>query len=165
MKLNELSALKASKSAKRVGRGIGSGKGKTAGRGHKGQKSRSGVSLLGFIGGPLPFWRSIPRRGFKNGAFSQKAFALNLKELQVLVDAKKIKDTVSLALLQEKGVAPKKANVLRLLGQGDLKTVLKIEAHHATASAVEKMKKLGGEIKFIALPKQGPSTGKTAVKR
>lgn len=165
MKLNELSALKASKSAKRVGRGIGSGKGKTAGRGHKGQKSRSGVSLLGFIGGPLPFWRSIPKRGFKNGAFAQKAFALNLKELQTLVDAKKIKDKVSLALLQEKGVAPKRANVLRILGQGELKAVLKIEAHHATASAADKLQKAGSEIKLLALPKQGPSKGKTAVKK
>ncbi|MHA1541022.1 MAG: 50S ribosomal protein L15 [Alphaproteobacteria bacterium] len=164
MKLNELPALKSSKSAKRVGRGIGSGKGKTCGRGHKGQKSRSGVSLLGFIGGPLPFWRSIPKKGFKN-AFCQKAVGINLQELQALVDAKKIKNSVSLVELQKKDLVSKKANVLRILGQGELKTVLKIEAHHMTKTAEAKLKKLGAEIKIIALPKQGPKTGKTAVKR
>jgi len=164
MKLNELSALKSSKSAKRVGRGIGSGKGKTCGRGHKGQKSRSGVSLLGFIGGPLPFWRSIPKKGFKN-AFSQKAVGVNLQELQALVDAKKIKNSVSLLELQEKGLVSNKANILRILGQGELKTSLKIEAHHLTKTAEEKLKKLGAEIKMIALPKQGPKIGKTAVKK
>ncbi len=165
MKLNELSALKSSKSAKRVGRGIGSGKGKTCGRGHKGQKSRSGVSLLGFIGGPLPFWRSIPKRGFKNADFGQKASAINLKEIQVLIDTKKIKDKISLSILQEKGLANKKAEILRILGQGELKTSLKIEAHHLSKSAEEKLKKLGAEVKMIALPKQGPKTGKTAVKK
>ena len=163
MKLNQLSALKATKSIKRVGRGIGSGKGKTAGRGHKGQKSRSGVSVLGFIGGPLPFWRSIPRRGFKNAKFSQKSYALNLKEIQVLLDTKKIKE-VTLDSLKKVGVAPKNAVLLRILGQGDLKTPVKIETHHLTASTLEKLKKLGAEVKMIQMPVAGPKIGKTSKK-
>lgn len=162
MKLNQIPALKASKSSKRVGRGIGSGKGKTAGRGTKGQKSRSGVSLLGNTGGNRPFWKSIPRRGFKNERFALKAYALNLKDINILVETKKIKETISLDSLKKEGLAPKRADTLRILGQGDLKSPLKIQAHHFSKTAEEKITKLGGECIKIACPVQGPKTGKTA---
>ncbi|MBN2676340.1 MAG: 50S ribosomal protein L15 [Alphaproteobacteria bacterium] len=161
MKLNELSALKSSKSVKRVGRGIGSGKGKTCGRGHKGQKSRSGVSLLGFIGGPLQIWRTIPKRGFKNKRFASFCSEMNLAELEMLVSAKKIKDTVSVELLQKLDLL-KSGALLRILGQGKLKTALTVEAHHFSKSAEEAIKKAGGEVVVLPKPVRGPKIGKTA---
>ena len=143
MRLNEISDnAGASKNRKRVGRGIGSGKGKTAGRGHKGQKSRSGVSLLGFEGGQMPMYRRMPKRGFTN-IFAKNWAEVNVDMLQRFFKAD---DVVNLDSLRAVGLATKTSDGIRVLGRGELSIALKIEAAHVTAGAKKKIEAAGGSV-------------------
>lgn len=145
MQLNNLKPAKGSvKTGKRIGRGEGSGKGGTATRGHKGQKSRSGYSRkIGFEGGQMPLQRRVPKFGFKN--INRKEYqGVNLDTLQQLVDDGKIKDTVSLAILIENGLVGKN-DLVKILGRGELKAKLNISVHKFTASAKAAIEKAGGE--------------------
>lgn len=164
MKLNELrDNAGATKNRKRVGRGIGSGKGKTGGRGHKGQKSRSGVSLLGFEGGQMPLYRRLPKRGFKN-PFSKDFSELNLGKLQSAIDAGKVdaKKAVDYAVLLEAGVISKSKDGLKLLGKGEVKAKVTVEVTGASKAAVEAIEKAGGKVvvKAPATPKAEAETAK-----
>ena len=151
MELSNLSPSKGSITTKkkRLGRGQGSGKGGTATRGHKGAKSRSGYSKkLGFEGGQMPLQRRIPKFGFKN--INRVEYQpVNLKELQLLVDNKKIKKgTVNINVLIENGLVGKN-DLIKILGSGKLKTALKVEAHKFSKSAQELIEKSGGEVKIL----------------
>jgi large subunit ribosomal protein L15 len=151
MELSNLSPSKGSVTTKkkRLGRGQGSGKGGTATRGHKGAKSRSGYSKkLGFEGGQMPLQRRIPKFGFKN--INRVEYQpVNLKALQLLVDNKKIKKgTVNINILIENGLVGKN-DLVKILGSGELKTALKVEAHKFSKSAQEMIEKSGGEVKVL----------------
>lgn len=152
MRLNELRDNPgATRPRKRVGRGIGSGKGKTGGRGVKGQKSRSGVAIKGFEGGQMPIYRRLPKRGFNN-IFALKFNEVNLERLQAAIDAGKIKagDTVTEQSLVEAGVIRRAKDGIRILGKGELKAKLTIEAAGASKSAIEAVEKAGGKISISA---------------
>ena len=161
MKLNELTDnAGARQGRKRIGRGIGSGKGSTSGRGSKGQKSRSGVSLLGFEGGQMPLYRRLPKRGFKNP--TRKYFQhVNVGRLQLAVDAGKLdpKQPVTEAALVTAGVVRRRLEGVRLLGAGELKAKLKIEVTGASKGAVAAVEKAGGSITLSVStsPKAGAS--------
>ena len=145
MELNNLKPAKGSvKSGKRIGRGEGSGKGGTATRGHKGQKSRSGYSRkIGFEGGQMPLQRRVPKFGFKN--INRKEYqGVNLDVLQQLVDDKKIKDTITLETLMQNGLVGKN-DLVKILGRGELKAKLNISVHKFTATAKAAIEKAGGE--------------------
>lgn len=148
MKLNELKDnLGATKSRKRVARGIGSGKGKTGGRGHKGQKSRSGVSIKGFEGGQMPIHRRLPKRGFNNNNRVELSI-VNTGQLQQAIDDKRIKSTDNLTedFLVEKGLARANKHGIKLLAKGELKTKITIEVTKASKSAAELVEKAGGKL-------------------
>lgn len=152
MKLNELQPQENSTSERtRVGRGIGSGKGKTSGRGQKGQKSRTGVSLKGFEGGQMPIYRRLPKRGFNN-IFAKDLVTVSLGRLQKAIDAKKIdaKKTIDEDVLVESGVVRRKKDGVRLLGGGELKAkvTLKISGG-ATKAAIEAVEKVGGKVEIF----------------
>jgi len=151
MNLNEIRDNTGSvKNRKRVGRGIGSGTGKTAGRGVKGQKSRSGVSLVGFEGGQMPLYRRLPKRGFNN--IFAKTFAIfNIGDLQKAVDAKKLdaKTVINEASLREAGMLKGRYDGVRILARGDVKAKLNIEAAGASKTAVAALEKAGGKITII----------------
>jgi len=146
MELNNLRPAKGSvkKLGKRLGRGQGSGKGGTATKGHKGQKSRSGYSRkIGFEGGQMPLQRRVPKFGFKN--INRKEFqGVNLDTLQQLVEDGKIKDTVSLEVLMQNGLVHKN-DLVKILGRGELKAKLNITVHKFTATAKAAIEKAGGE--------------------
>jgi len=149
MKLNSLNS-KVSRKAKRLGRGIGSSKGKTCGRGHKGQKSRSGVAIKSFEGGQMPLYRRLPKRGFKN--FRRKNIAMiNLSRIQQIIENKKIlpSSKVNLSSLQKSRLVNKKYKKLKLLGLGDIKEKFDIEVNFISGSAKEKIEKLGGKVILI----------------
>ena len=152
MKLNEISDNKgARKERTRVGRGIGSGKGKTAGRGHKGHGARSGGPKLGFEGGQMPIYRRLPKRGFTKP--NQLDFnEVNLARLQAGVDAGKLdpKQPVDLAALIAAGIVSKPRDGVRVLGQGELKARLDLHVNHATKSAAAAIEKAGGKLTVIA---------------
>jgi large subunit ribosomal protein L15 len=148
MKLNELhDNAGATRPRKRVGRGIGSGTGKTSGSGQKGQKSRSGVSLLGFEGGQMPLYRRLPKRGFNN-PFSKQYAEVNIGTLQRAVDAGKldIKQPVTGKLLLEAGLARKSRDGVRLLGKGELTAKLEIKVASASKGAIAAVEKAGGSV-------------------
>ena len=150
MKINELRpSAKSNKNRKRVGRGSGSGTGKTAGRGVKGQKSRSGVSINGFEGGQMPLYRRLPKRGFKN-IFSKKIQTINFKKILEILDKHKLdpKDIKEEDLFKKK-IFNKAKGSLKLLNKGELKTPINIEISYASKNAVEKIKQIGGNIKVI----------------
>ena len=131
----------------RVGRGIGSGKGKTSGRGVKGQKSRSGVAIKSFEGGQMPLYRRLPKRGFNT--ISKKNIAiLNLDKIQAYIDKKNIKtsDVINSELLKKLNLINKNSIKLKILGSGQIKNKINIEADLASKSAVEKLEKIGGSI-------------------
>ncbi len=131
----------------RVGRGIGSGKGKTSGRGVKGQKSRSGVAIKSFEGGQMPLYRRLPKRGF-NPIKKEKIAILNLEKIQSLIDAKKIgPDTIiDLDSLKKKNILNKSVNKLKILGSGEIKFKLNLKADFASKSAKQKIENTGGNI-------------------
>jgi len=150
MKLNELSDREgATHSKKRLGRGIGSGSGKTAGRGVKGQKARSGVALNGFEGGQMPLYRRLPKRGFKN-IFAKKFNVVSLARVQQAVDAEKLdtKATVDAEALVKAGVIRRAKDGVRLLSDGELKAKLSFDIAGASKSAIEKVEKAGGSVKL-----------------
>ena len=140
---------KINKSKIRVGRGIGSGKGKTSGRGVKGQKSRSGVAIKSFEGGQMPLYRRLPKRGF-NPINKKNVAILNLDKIQSYIDKKSIKtsDIVNSELLKKLKLINKNSIKLKILGTGDIKDKVNIEADLASKSAVEKLEKIGGSIQL-----------------
>ena len=153
MKLNEVRDNEgATHSKKRLGRGIGSGSGKTAGRGVKGQKARSGVAINGFEGGQMPLYRRLPKRGFKN-IFAKEFNVVSLARVQQAIDAKKLdaKKTVDVAALIEAGVIRRAKDGVRLLSDGELKAKLNFDIAGASKAAIEKVEKAGGSVK---LPQQ-----------
>jgi len=137
------------KSKIRVGRGIGSGKGKTCGRGVKGQKSRSGVAIKSFEGGQMPLYRRLPKRGF-NPIFREKVAVLNLEKIQSYIDKKtiKISDTINAELLKKLKLINKNSSKLKILGTGEIKDKINIEANLASKSAIKKLEKIGGSIQL-----------------
>ena len=145
MKLNSLKKTNFSKM--RVGRGIGSGKGKTSGRGVKGQKSRSGVAIKSFEGGQMPLYRRLPKRGF-NALKRTKVAKINLDKIQFFLTKKKIKNTekIDSTLLKKLKIISKQSNLLKILGTGEIKEKVNIEADLISKSAKEKLEKLGGSI-------------------
>jgi large subunit ribosomal protein L15 len=133
----------------RVGRGIGSGKGKTCGRGVKGQKSRSGVAIKSFEGGQMPLYRRLPKRGF-NPILKQNIAILNLDKIQSYIDKKNIKtsEVLNSVLLKKLKLINKNAVKLKILGSGDIKDKINIEADLASKSAIDKLEKIGGSIQL-----------------
>ena len=149
MKLNNLNS-KISKKKKRVGRGIGSSKGKTSGRGHKGQKSRSGVAVKSFEGGQMPLYRRLPKRGFKS--INKKSIAIiNLSSIQEIINKKKaLQDKkINLSNLKEYKLINSKYEKLKLLGSGEIKNKFDIEVNFISKSAKEKVEKSGGKVTLI----------------
>ena len=140
---------KIAKKKLRVGRGIGSGKGKTCGRGVKGQKSRSGVAIKSFEGGQMPLYRRLPKRGF-NPINKTKVAILNLDKIQSYIDKKNLKssDVINANLLKKLKLINKNALKLKILGFGEIKAKVNIEADLASKSAIEKLEKLGGSIQL-----------------
>ena len=140
---------KINKSKIRVGRGIGSGKGKTSGRGVKGQKSRSGVAIKSFEGGQMPLYRRLPKRGFNPISKDQIAI-LNLEKIQTFIDKKTIntKDVLNSDLLKKLKIINKNSSKLKILGTGEIKDKINIEANLASKSAVAKLEKIGGSIQL-----------------
>jgi large subunit ribosomal protein L15 len=164
MKLNEIRDNRgATQARKRVGRGIGSGLGKTSGRGGKGQTARSGVSLNGFEGGQTPIYRRLPKRGFNN-VFAREFQEINLDRLQKAVDEKRVSTdaTITAASLVESGILRRSFDGIRLLGDGKdkFKAKLTIEVAGASKSAVEAIEKAGGKV--IVLPEIRESVVKAA---
>ena len=148
MQLNSL--VKNNKKKIRVGRGIGSGRGKTSSRGHKGQKSRSGVAIKSFEGGQMPLYRRLPKRGFKSLNKNNIAI-LNLSKIQNILDKtkNKIEKTLDLKILKEKKLINKKFLKLKILGTGEIKKNVEISAHFASKQALSKIDKAGGKINII----------------
>lgn len=147
MKLNEISDKEgANPSRKRVGRGIGSGMGKTGGRGVKGQKSRSGVAIKGYEGGQMPIYRRLPKRGFSNAMFTKNYSIVSLERLQTAVDAGRLdpKAEVNAEALIAAGVIRRRNDGVRILSDGDIKAKLKVSAAGISKSALEKLEKAGG---------------------
>ena len=140
---------KINKAKIRVGRGIGSGKGKTSGRGVKGQKSRSGVAIKSFEGGQMPLYRRLPKRGF-NSIRKMKVAKINLEQIQTFVDKKRIDSAtqINLDVLKESKVVNKSYLKYKILGNGNLKSKIDILADFSSASAKEKIEKLGGNLKL-----------------
>ncbi|NTF41740.1 50S ribosomal protein L15 [Rhizobium sp. AC27/96] len=152
MKLNDIKDNEGSThSRKRLGRGIGSGSGKTGGRGVKGQKSRSGVAINGFEGGQMPIYRRLPKRGFNN-IFAADYVVVSLARIQAAVDAGKLdaKKTVDAAALKAAGVIRRVKDGVRVLSDGELKAKITLEVAGASKPAVEKIEKAGGSIKLLA---------------
>ena len=146
--LNGLTKLKTKKI--RVGRGIGSGKGKTSGRGVKGQKSRSGVAIKSFEGGQMPLYRRLPKRGF-NSINKNKIGKLNLGDLQLFIESKRIKSSekIDIKYLHNSKIIKKKYEKIKILGHGEIKDKLNLEVHYLSNSAKEKLSKNGSTIKIL----------------
>ena len=146
--LNGLTKLKTKKI--RVGRGIGSGKGKTSGRGVKGQKSRSGVAIKSFEGGQMPLYRRLPKRGF-NSINKNKIGKLNLGDLQLFIESKRRKSSekIDIKYLHSSKILKKKYEKIKILGQGEIKDKLNLEVHYLSNSAKEKLSKNGSTIKIL----------------
>jgi large subunit ribosomal protein L15 len=152
MKLSDIADNPGSRKKRmRVGRGIGSGKGKTAGRGGKGQTARSGVRIKGFEGGQMPIHRRLPKRGFTN-IFRLDYAEINLDRLQEAIDAKRVdvKQTVNAESLVKSRVIRRSKAGVRLLGRGEIKAKLNIEVHGASKSAIAAVEKAGGTVKILA---------------
>jgi large subunit ribosomal protein L15 len=148
MKLNSL--IKTNKKKIRPGRGIGSGKGKTSGRGHKGQKARSGVAIKSFEGGQMPLFRRLPKRGFKSLKKMNTAI-LNLSSLQSFFDKKKISlsSNLDLKTLQNKKIISKKYDKLKILGKGEIKNKINLSVNFVSKQAKDKIEKVGGKLTLI----------------
>ena len=140
---------KINKSKIRVGRGIGSGKGKTSGRGVKGQKSRSGVAIKSFEGGQMPLYRRLPKRGFNQFGKTNIAI-MNLEKIQSYIDQKTInsKDIINTDLLKKLKLINKNSQKLKILGSGEIKVKINIEADLISKSAIDKLEKVGGTIQL-----------------
>ena len=153
MKLNQIADRPGSrKNRTRIGRGIGSGKGKTGGRGGKGQTARSGVRIKGFEGGQMPMHRRLPKRGFRNTSFALKLNEVNLGKVQAAIDAKLLDGsaTVDSAALIKAGLMRRAKDGVRLLGNGEIKAKVNFEVYGASKSAVAAVEKAGGSVKILA---------------
>lgn len=152
MKLNELQDNPgARKERTRIGRGIGSGKGKTAGRGHKGQTSRSGVAINGFEGGQMPIYRRLPKRGFTN-PFRVTYAVVNLRDLQKAIDDKKLDGkSIDKDALVKAGMMRASDSKIKLLGDGEITAKIALTVDKASKSALEKVEKAGGSVSIIAV--------------
>ena len=162
MRLNELRDNPgAFKTKKRLGRGIGSGKGKTSGRGHKGLKARSGATINGFEGGQMPLYRRLPKRGFSNQPFKKDLVEVNVGRIQQAVDAGKLdaNATVDAAALIASGVIRRERDGVSLLSNGDLTTKLDIHVYRASKGAVEAVEKSGGSLKTDYVAKRKRERG------
>ncbi|WP_315727913.1 MULTISPECIES: 50S ribosomal protein L15 [unclassified Bradyrhizobium] len=152
MKLSEIADNPGSRKQRmRVGRGIGSGKGKTSGRGGKGQTARSGVRIKGFEGGQMPMHRRLPKRGFNN-IFRLDFVEINLDRIQQAIDAKKLDagSVINAEALVKSGALRRAKDGVRLLGRGELKAKVNIEVHGASKSAIAAVEKAGGTVKILA---------------
>ena len=149
MKMNQLkSSLTSNKKRKRVGRGAGSGFGKTAGRGFNGQKSRSGVSIKGFEGGQMPLYRRLPKRGFKN-IFSKNIQSINFNQISNIIQKYNLDpDDLKETDFFKRKILNKSKGFLKLLNVGELSSPISIEVSYASKKAIEKVKKLGGSVKI-----------------
>jgi large subunit ribosomal protein L15 len=159
MKLHELAGRPgARKKRMRIGRGIGSGMGKTGGRGGKGQTARSGARIKGFEGGQMPLHRRLPKRGFKNTAFAKKLNEVNLGRIQAAIDAKLLDPAgkIDAAALVKAGVLRRAKDGVRLLGAGEIKAKVTLSVYGASKSAVAAVEKAGGSVEILA-PKAEPS--------
>ncbi len=159
MKLHELAGRAgARKTRKRIGRGIGSGKGKTGGRGGKGQTARSGVRIKGFEGGQMPLHRRLPKRGFRNVKFALKLNEINLGRLQEAIDAGRLDAAAKIdaAALVKAGILRRAKDGVRLLGNGELKAKIALSVYGASKSAIAAVEKAGGSIEILA-PKREAS--------
>ena len=157
MKLNQIGDNQgATKARKRIGRGIGSGKGKTSGHGHKGQKARSGVAIKGFEGGQMPLHRRLPKRGFNN-IFAKSFKVVNLGRLQGAIDAGRLdaKKPVDTAALKEAGLVKTAGDGIRLLAKGELKAKIDITVAGASKAAVEAVEKAGGSVTVVVAAPAG----------
>lgn len=157
MKLNGISDNPgASPSRKRVGRGIGSGTGKTGGRGVKGQKSRSGVSINGFEGGQMPIYRRLPKRGFSNAMFAKDYNEVSIARLEKAVEAKKldVKETITAETLKEAGVIRRVRDGVRVLGGSEAKTKFNLEVAGASKGAIAAIEKAGGSVKVLVVQEE-----------
>jgi large subunit ribosomal protein L15 len=153
MKLQDLSGRPGSRKKRvRIGRGIGSGVGKTGGRGGKGQTARSGVRIKGFEGGQMPLHRRLPKRGFRNTAFALKLNEVNLGRVQAAIDAKLLDAAAKIdaAALVKAGVLRRAKDGVRLLGSGEIKAKVTISVHGASKSAVAAVEKAGGSVEILA---------------
>lgn len=167
MNLNQLSDNPgARKAGKRLGRGIGSGKGKTSGHGHKGQKARSGVAIKGFEGGQMPLHRRMPKRGFKN-PFRKNYVVVNLGRLQVAIDAGKLdpKQLIDAAALSAAGVVTNTRDGVRLLAKGELKTKVNMTVAGASKAASAAVESAGGSITLIPPVKTAAEKAAKSAKR
>ena len=156
MKLTDIADNAGSRKKRmRVGRGIGSGKGKTSGRGGKGQTARTGVRIKGFEGGQMPLHRRLPKRGFNN-VFALEFVEINLDRLQQAIDAKQLdaSATINAETLVKSRVLRRAKDGVRLLGRGEIKAKVNIEVHGASKSAVAAVEKAGGSVKILAPAKQ-----------
>jgi large subunit ribosomal protein L15 len=159
MKLHELAGRTGSrKTRKRIGRGIGSGKGKTGGRGGKGQTARSGVRIKGFEGGQMPLHRRLPKRGFRNTKFALKLNEINLGRLQEAIDAGRLDAAgkVDAAALVKAGILRRAKDGVRVLGNGELRAKIALSVYGASKSAVAAVEKAGGSVEILA-PKREAS--------
>jgi large subunit ribosomal protein L15 len=159
MKLNEISDNAGSRKARmRIGRGIGSGKGKTGGRGGKGQTARTGVRIKGFEGGQMPLHRRLPKRGFNN-IFALTLCEVNLGRVQAAIDRGALddKDTIDAESLVRAGVLRRAKDGVRLLGKGEIKAKVNFAVYGASKSAVAAVEKAGGSVKILAPPSPPPS--------
>ena len=157
MKLNEIADRPgARKNRLRIGRGIGSGMGKTGGRGGKGQTARSGVRIKGFEGGQMPLHRRLPKRGFRNTSFAIRLNETNIGKLQAAIDAGliDIKSPIDVAAMVKGGLMRRAKAGVKLLGDGELKSKVDLTVHGASKSAIAAVEKAGGSVKILAVPKE-----------
>jgi large subunit ribosomal protein L15 len=168
MKLNQIADKPgARKNRMRIGRGIGSGMGKTGGRGGKGQTARTGVSIKGFEGGQMPLHRRLPKRGFRNTSFAVRLNEINLGKVQAAIDAGLIdaKAPVDAAVMVKAGLMRREKGGVKLLGQGELKSKVEFSVWRASKSAVAAVEKAGGTVKILAPAKEEDAEPKGKNKR
>jgi large subunit ribosomal protein L15 len=168
MKLNQITdRAGARKRRMRIGRGIGSGMGKTGGRGGKGQTARTGVSIKGFEGGQMPLHRRLPKRGFRNTSFAVRLNEINLGKVQAAIDAGLIdaKAPVDAAVMVKAGLMRREKGGVKLLGEGELKSKVEFSVWRASKSAVAAVEKVGGTVKILAPAKEEDAEPKGKNKR
>jgi large subunit ribosomal protein L15 len=168
MKLNQIADKPgARKNRMRIGRGIGSGMGKTGGRGGKGQTARAGVAIKGFEGGQMPLHRRLPKRGFRNTPFAIKLNEINLGKVQAAIDAGTLdaSSPIDVAALVKAGLMRRQKGGVKLLGSGEFKAKAAFSVYRASKSAVEAVEKAGGSVKILAAPKEEPAEPKGKNKR
>jgi large subunit ribosomal protein L15 len=156
MKLNQIADRPgARKSRMRIGRGIGSGKGKTGGRGGKGQTARAGVAIKGFEGGQMPLHRRLPKRGFRNTPFQLKLNEINLGKVQAAIDAGMLDagNPIDVAAMVKAGLMRRAKGGVKLLGHGEFKAKVSFSVYRASQSAIQAVEKAGGSVKILAQPK------------